>query len=345
MRVVPLGREEESAAIYRLLKDAIEEKEHGVLYVSGMPGCGKTLTCTRVLQAIKEKYTDVLAININCGNLVLPSGVFLEIHRGINPEAGHSSPRILEEVLKREKYVVVLVDEIDMLISKNQNILYGLLELPFLSKNLYLLAISNTYNLPDKRLTPKVRSRLGWNRINFPIYKKSQVISILQENHTDLAFTPEALEYCANKICTLNGDIRKAFQIQKQAVDHSQKNKSSSVSLEEVDNAIKYVFHSMHGLFIRSLSEYQKILLNLAAQKGPLLPDALYQDFRAFLSLKSYPPIAFKEFHALVKKLNEFGVLKGRSNTLMIETDYIPEELDIIFQGDQENDIDIINSV
>lgn len=343
MRVIPLGREEESSAIYNLLKNAIEAKEYGVLYVSGMPGCGKTLTCTSVLQVIKERYPEVPVITVNCGQLVLPSGVFLEIHRALNSEASHSSPRILEEALKSEPYVVVLADEIDMLISTSQQVLYGLLELPLLAKNMYLIAISNTYNLPDKRLTPKVRSRLGWNRINFPIYKKSQVMGILKEHQTELQFTPEALEFCANKICTLNGDIRKAFQIQKRAVGHSQKQQITTVGLEEVDTAMKYVFHSMRSVFIRSLSEYQKILLMLVAQKGASLPDTLYQDYRAVLSLKHYPPISFKEFHTLIKKMSEFGVLKGRANTLTVETDYIPEELEIILEEDQGDDIDIIH--
>ncbi|KAH9387190.1 uncharacterized protein NEMAJ01_2086 [Nematocida major] len=342
MREVPLGREEESAAIYKLLKESIEEKEYGVLYVSGMPGCGKTLTCTNVINTIKRDYPNVKTITVNCGSLILPSEVFASISQEINPTVKHSSPRILEEVLKGEEYTVILADEVDMLITKNQHILYALLEIPSMCKNVYIISISNTFNLPDKRLTSKVRSRLGWNRLNFTLYKKSQVVEILQEANKECEFTPEALEYCAHKICTLNGDIRKALQIQKHAVNHAVKNGLSKICMEDMDKAIKYVYHSMQSSFIRSLSEYQKSILMTVAKKGHSFPDSLYVDFRAELQLKKRPVPTFKEFQFVLEKMTEIGVLKGRSNSLAVETEYIPDELDVIFQEEENDDLEII---
>lgn len=342
MRAVPLGREEESAAIYKLLKESIEEKEYGVLYVSGMPGCGKTLTCTSILDIVKENFPQVDTIRVNCGTLILPSEVFLAIHQEIDKNITYSSARVLEEALKNRPYTIILADEVDMLITKNQHILYGLLELPSLCKNIYIVAISNTFNLPDKRLTSKVRSRLGWNRLNFPLYKKSQVIGILKESSKEHKFTQEALEYCANKICTLNGDIRKAFQIQKYAVSHAAKSGIVEVGMNEMDKAVKYVYHSMQSCFIRSLSDYQKILLEIVSKKGHSYPDYLYVDFRAILSLKQYPIPTFKEFLFMIDKMCTIGVLKGRRNSLAVETDYIPDELEIIFQEEENDELEIV---
>lgn len=342
MRAVPLGREDESSAIYKLLKESIEDKEYGVLYVSGMPGCGKTLTCTSVLEIVKENFPLVNTLSINCGSLILPSEVFLTIHQALDKSVSYSSARVLEEALKTQPYTIILADEVDMLITKNQHILYGLLELPSLCKNVYIIAISNTFNLPDKRLTSKVRSRLGWNRLNFSLYKKSQVIGILKETQKDYEFTPEALEYCANKICTLNGDIRKAIQIQKHAVANAIRSGVNKIDMEDMDRAIKYVYHSMQSSFIRSLSEYQKILLMIVAKKGHSFPDSLYVDFRATLSLKQYPIPTFKEFQGIIEKMTDIGVLKGRSNSLAVETDYIPDELDIIFQEEENDYLEVI---
>ncbi|KAI5192775.1 hypothetical protein NEMIN01_2208 [Nematocida minor] len=389
MRAVPLGREEESSAIYKLLKESIEERDYGVLYVSGMPGCGKTLTCSSVLEIVKENYPNINTISINCGSLILPSDVFLTIHQALDSKTTYSSARVLEDTLKSEEYTIILADEVDMLITKNQHILYGLLELPSLCKNIYIIAISNTFNLPDKRLTSKVRSRLGWNRLNFALYKKSQVIGILRESvnavNSDLMknekskksekrvsdtqdqngaendeetdgygneeghgdrvrceFTQEALEYCANKICTLNGDIRKALQIQKYAISHAVRNGLSTVGMAEMDKAVKYVYHSMQSSFIRSLSEYQKILLGIVSKKGHSFPDSLYVDFRAILLLKQYPVPGFKEFQFMIEKMSEIGVLKGRSNSLAVETDYIPDELEIIFQEEENDELEIV---
>lgn len=342
MRAVPLGREEESSAIYKVLKESIEEKEYGVLYVSGMPGCGKTLTCTSILEIIKENYPKVNAVTVNCGTLILPSDVFLAIHQALDKTVLYSSARVLEEFLKDQPYTIIMADEVDMLITKNQQILYGLLELPSLCKNVYIVAVSNTFNLPDKKLTSKVRSRLGWNRINFPLYKKTQVIGILKESNKEYTFTQEALEYCANKICTLNGDIRKALQIQKYAVSHAARNGLDKVGMHEMDSAVKYVYHSMQSSFIRSLSEYQKILLEIVARKGHSYPDHLYVDFRATLSLKQYPIPNFKEFSSMIEKMVDIGVLKGRRNSLAVETDYIPDELEIIYQEEENDELEIV---
>ncbi|KAI5181407.1 origin recognition complex subunit 1 [Nematocida sp. AWRm80] len=354
MRVVPIGREEESSAIYNLLKEAITNREHGILYVSGMPGCGKTLTCTNVLGVIKENNPTINTVVINCGTLVLPSDIFTEIHnitldnkielQKEYKKIEESSVRVTEEILKNVEYTIILVDEIDMLISKNQNILYGLLELPSQCKNIYMITISNTYNLPDKRLTQKVRSRLGWNRINFTMYKQGQVANILREIPEDLKITEEAIEFCARKICTLNGDIRKGMQIIKFAVEHSKNNGIPVIGLTEIDTAIKYVYHSMQSSFIRSLSEYQKIILNIVSKKGYSYPNTLYSDFKLALSLEGYPRISFKEFEGILDRLCELGVLKGRSNSQAVETDYIPEELELIFKEKDCDQLDILYS-
>ncbi|OAG31872.1 origin recognition complex subunit 1 [Nematocida displodere] len=341
MRAVPLGREEESATIYNHLKKAIETKEYGLMYVSGMPGCGKTYTCAKILEIVAENYPKIHVASLNCGSLILPSDIFLEMHRTVEP-SNYSSPRILEEVLKKESYSIFLVDEIDMLISKNQNILYGLLEIPSATKNVYIIAISNTYNLPDRRLTQKVRSRLGWNRVNFPIYKKAHLVGILRERGASKEFTPEAIDFCAGKVSALNGDVRKAFQIQKYAIDHTNRHNIARIDLAEVDSAMKYVFHSMQSSFIRALSEYQKIILLITSQKGHSYPCTLFNDFKTSLSARSLPPISFKDFQGLVSQMTELGALKGRINSLAVETRYIPDELDLILAEEESEDLEIM---
>ncbi|KAI5184926.1 origin recognition complex subunit 1 [Nematocida homosporus] len=343
MRVVPLGREEEAAAIYGHLKSAVEGRDHGILYVSGMPGCGKTLTCQNILKVMAEKYTEVKIVEINCGGLILPSDVFLKVHQQIVPGVEQSSPRQLEEALKHEVYTIILADEIDMLISKGLGSLYGLLELPSLCKNVYLVSISNTYNLPDRRLTSKVRSRLGWNRLNFAMYKKAQVVGILKEAQTSSKFTTEAIEYCANKICTLNGDIRKAFQIQRWAVEYADKNNIAEIGIREIDIAIKNVFYSVQGSFIQGLSLYQQILLRIIAHKGAgAFPNSVYEDFKSTLILKNLPVVGYKEYEALIARLSTIGALKGRSNSPVLETKYIPEELDAILNDQNNQQLEII---
>ena len=62
---------------------------------------------------------------------------------------------------EQEERVVVLVDELDYMLTQRQEVLYNLFEWPG-RKNagLAVIGIANTLDLPE-RLDPKVRSRLG----------------------------------------------------------------------------------------------------------------------------------------------------------------------------------------
>ena len=70
---------------------------------------------------------------------------------------------------EQEERVVVLVDELDYMLTQRQEVLYNLFEWPG-RKNagLAVIGIANTLDLPE-RLDPKVRSRLGSRRSAFAI--------------------------------------------------------------------------------------------------------------------------------------------------------------------------------
>ena len=57
---------------------------------------------------------------------------------------------------------VVLVDELDLLVNKNQKVIYNLFDWPFHPHSrLIVIAIANTMDLPERLLANKVSSRLG----------------------------------------------------------------------------------------------------------------------------------------------------------------------------------------
>jgi origin recognition complex subunit 1 len=62
---------------------------------------------------------------------------------------------------KKRPYVVVILDEMDRLITRTQTVLYNFVEWPTRKNSrLIVVGISNTHDLPD-RLLPRVKSRLG----------------------------------------------------------------------------------------------------------------------------------------------------------------------------------------
>ena len=88
----------------------------------------------------------------------------------------------VEEVDFSEKPVTVLMlDEIDYLVTPQQTLLYNFFDWPLRATTgrLVVIGISNTINLPEK-LTPRVQSRIGGDRCNFQAYNFQQTITILK---------------------------------------------------------------------------------------------------------------------------------------------------------------------
>jgi origin recognition complex subunit 1 len=57
---------------------------------------------------------------------------------------------------------VVLIDELDLLITKNQSVVYNFFEWTNSKSQLIVIAIANTMDLPERSLSKKVASRLGF---------------------------------------------------------------------------------------------------------------------------------------------------------------------------------------
>ena len=64
--------------------------------------------------------------------------------------------------LLRLRYSVVLMDELDQLMTTKQDVVYNFFNWPTLAgSKLVVLAVANTMDLPERVMTGRVRSRLG----------------------------------------------------------------------------------------------------------------------------------------------------------------------------------------
>lgn len=135
---------------------------------------------------------------------------------------------------------VVLVDELDQLVTKKQEVIYNFFNWPNQSHSkLIVLAIANTMDLPERELSNKINSRLGSNRINFTPYDKNQLIEILTNRLEGLengisnssskgakagtsaggVFAKDAIGLVAGKVAGVTGDARRALDICRRAVE------------------------------------------------------------------------------------------------------------------------------
>ncbi|XP_009462976.1 PREDICTED: LOW QUALITY PROTEIN: WAS/WASL-interacting protein family member 2, partial [Nipponia nippon] len=127
------AREREMGIIRQFLREHVGERRPGSLYVSGAPGTGKTACLSRILLDCKDELAGSKTIVLNCMSLSSPQGVFPAVAQqlGLPAAAGREGVRRLEKQLTAQGPMVLLVlDELDQLESKGQDVLYTLFEWP-----------------------------------------------------------------------------------------------------------------------------------------------------------------------------------------------------------------------
>ncbi|XP_027522186.1 cell division control protein 6 homolog [Corapipo altera] len=222
------GRERETGILRQFLREHIQGHRPGSLYVSGAPGTGKTACLSRVLLDCKDELAGSKTVVLNCMALGSPHAVFptLAQHLGLPTATGREQIRTLEKHLTAQGPMVLLVlDELDQLESKGQDVLYTLFEWTRLpSSRLVLVGLANALDLTDRSLVRLGAHLAGSPRLlHFPPYTKEQLTRILQERLGQVAGDPvldaAALQFCARKVSAVSGDARKALDVCRRAVE------------------------------------------------------------------------------------------------------------------------------
>lgn len=166
-------REDEFAAVYSHLEAAIVEGTGACIYISGTPGTGKTATVREVVAQLNasvmaDELDDFIFVEINGMKVTDPHqsySLLWEALKGDRVSPAHALD-LLEREFKhpspRRVPCVVLMDELDQLVTKNQSVMYNFFNWPGLRHSrLIVLAVANTMDLPERTLSNKISSRLG----------------------------------------------------------------------------------------------------------------------------------------------------------------------------------------
>lgn len=337
----PVGREEEGAALYTYLRGCVDGDTGGFIYVSGVPGSGKTYTTEMVLEAFAGEGEKATVVKINCSKARRPRDVF-NLILGAMGEKGKGLAD-LKAAFSKHSYTILLLDEVDLLITRTQDVLYGLFDIPNTpNTKVSVVAISNTISLPEKVFTSKVRSRVGRNRINFAPYSSAQLTKILtlvlgsqEEKEKEKenagasapAFEPSSLLLCANKVSSINGDVRKALEVAEVAMRRGRKVQKRKITVFDIDTVLRETYQSVQYLFINDLSLYQQILLIILSKREVLHINPLYEQLKSILSLYGHSAISFDSFKDILDDMEDVGVVKRSKRKMTYTTSFISEEL------------------
>ncbi|KAI8349375.1 P-loop containing nucleoside triphosphate hydrolase protein [Mortierella sp. GBAus27b] len=268
-------REDEFLEIQGYLENAIEEGTGSCIYISGVPGTGKTATVHEVVRSLQAKsaegeLSDFQFVEINGMKVTEPTYAYVLLWKALSGQkatANHAL-QLLEKQFSapgpKRPPCVVLMDELDLLVTAKQTVMYNFFEWPsWLHSRLIVVAVANTMDLPERMLSNKISSRLGLTRINFQPYTYQQLVKIVESRLKDIkAFRKEAIEFAARKVGAVSGDARRALDICRRAVEIVETNtQKKQVTIRIVDQAIKEMFASPNVRLIQTASLHQKMFL------------------------------------------------------------------------------------
>lgn len=283
-------REQEQEQIKNYIKEGLEiNGNYNSLYIAGMPGTGKTACVKRVIEILENEFKNKKNMFFTtlflCGTeYPFINKIYKTIYQFIfsnkrkirkkryallinNFFYDRNKANICHLNDPSNSHIILVIDEIDFLINKNQTFLYNLFNWSsYENSKLIIITISNTLDFPN-RLLPKIQSRMGKNKIMFKPYNKDQLSTIVESKGIDFNhFSPDAIKLCCMKVSAINGDLRRTIQILLRAkelynMDNTSKSKKKKIEKNYILKACEDLFNSKLKKVMISLQICEKIIL------------------------------------------------------------------------------------
>lgn len=233
-----VGREAEREELCSFVQACIDTMSGGCTYVSGPPGTGKSAMVNEVTESFGSSIT-VKKAYINCMSMKTSKDLQGNLLENLCEDADMLEGDELKTLQgmfvsrKKSKTVYVLtLDEMDHILTLDLEILYKLFEWSLQkSSRLVLIGIANALDMTD-RFLPRLKARnLKPQLLPFLPYSASQIKTVIVTRLKSLvrsdSETPDcipflhsaAIELCSRKVSSQSGDLRKAFDICRRAIE------------------------------------------------------------------------------------------------------------------------------
>ncbi|KAA8901848.1 P-loop containing nucleoside triphosphate hydrolase protein [Sphaerosporella brunnea] len=231
-----IGRDSERSQLQSFLKSRFDARTGGCLYITGPPGCGKSALLTEIMGELAgDAKVSIKKAWINCMSLHTPNAIYASLLDSFSVQSEGIEFSDLEALFistEKSRIYVLVLDEIDHLLS--HDLLPTLFELS-LRKNsrLILIGIANALDLADRFLPRMKAKNLEPELLRFLPYTAPQISEVLTarlrslltpaEVGADANFLPfvhpAAIQLLSKKVASASGDLRKAFDILRRALE------------------------------------------------------------------------------------------------------------------------------
>lgn len=225
-----VGREVEQTALREsLLNISQPDTPSGCLYVCGLPGTGKTLVVSRVVDELATTFSPKVRVSnntifkvwVNCANLARPKDVFTRVAAALDlPSTDANALDAIRTFCSTSgPKVIIVLDEVDFLTTRDQSVLYAAFEWARGEQSrLVVVGVANALDLPT-RLLPWLRAGGCVPEVHtFTPYDASALAAIVHQrlNGSD-ALSKPAVALAAKKVAACAGDARAVLDVVREA--------------------------------------------------------------------------------------------------------------------------------
>ncbi|PQV42303.1 MULTISPECIES: ORC1-type DNA replication protein [Methanohalophilus] len=263
--------------IATVLVSALKGHTPSNILIYGKTGTGKTAVA-RYVGIELERKSDHL--NVQCNVLYINCEVIDTQYRllaNLAKQFGEDVPmtgwptdqvffRFKEAVDTRKQVIIIILDEIDKLIKKGDDVLYNLSRMNTDLKNarVSMIGISNDLKFTEF-LDPRVKSSLGEEEIIFPPYDAEQISDILRQRAA-IAYKENSMDDMVIPLCSAfaaqeHGDARRALDLMRVAGEIAEREKKNIIEEEHVRQAQEKIEVDRIVEVIRTLPTQSKLAL------------------------------------------------------------------------------------
>jgi len=269
-------RDKQIEEIMNIVSPALKNQRPKNLFIYGKTGSGKTCTVKHIMNKFNDFESNASMCYMNCRIYNSRYRLMQKILKQYKPSANKSGFGLtyfyekLIELLNEGAYIIVVLDEIDM-VKDLDELIYTLTRIndEITNGGLTILGISNLLSFKNE-LDPRSKSSLYENELIFPPYTSIQLKHILEkrvkEGFVENVIEPSSINLAAAITAQESGDARYALKLLSKAGEIAEQTKSLVITDKEVEMARKKVEIDLMQEALGSLPEHHQLVIYAIAK-------------------------------------------------------------------------------
>lgn len=299
--------------------------------ITGSVGTGKSalvkLFGSRAVEEARRSGVDLRFLYVNCR---ISKSTFLILLRIVEQlrarisTRGFSNEELFHKILNyleiKDAYAIVALDEVDLLISRHEDVLYLLSRIGEEREMVPRISTILVTRNPEifEMLDESTRSSLLGNVIHLSEYDSSQLYDILKFRAEEALISGALMEESLRLIADLageRGDARYALDILWRAGKYAEAENVPVITPEHVRKASASVYPAIRREHLEFLSPHEQLILlalTRGLQRGQAYVTAgdLYRNYQLICEEYSTEPRAYTRFWEYLQRLDDLGIVR-----------------------------------